>query len=125
MASVSPGAIVHIEGLEVSARHGLLPQEKTTEQVFRFDIAMQLNSCPACASDNIEETVDYARVCDDIVDLARSRSYELLEKLAEEVAGMILEKYDAVDTVGVRAEKVAPPLDHTVKAIAVSLERSR
>lgn len=122
---VSPEAVIHVNGLEVHARHGLLPEEKRKEQLFRFDLELHLGSCMACANDNIDATVDYAAVCDDVVALVRSESFDLLEKLAGEIASMLLERYATVGSVKVRAVKVSPILAHQVESVAVSLERSR
>ncbi|HDZ59326.1 MAG TPA: hypothetical protein ENH44_00905, partial [Actinobacteria bacterium] len=40
-------AEIVIEGLEVFAHHGLLPGEKQSGQVFRFDLQLTLADCPA------------------------------------------------------------------------------
>lgn len=119
------GATVHIAGLEIRARHGLLPQEKESEQLFRFDLDLRLDSCEACVNDSIDATVDYAAVCDEVVALVRGRSFDLLERMAEEVAAVILDKFTRVDAVTVRAEKAAPPLEHKVAGVAVSIARRR
>lgn len=120
-----PPAAIHIEGLEVYARHGLLPGEKEEKQLFRFDLELRLASCQACNSDNIEDTVDYAAVCDDVVRAAGGESCDLLERLAARVAGVIMEKYPAVGRARVRVEKAVPPLDHVTAAVAVTVEVER
>jgi dihydroneopterin aldolase len=125
MESDKPEAVIHITGLEVYARHGLLPQEKENEQLFRIYLELRLGSCLACASDSIDATVDYAEVCDDVVDFTRAHSFELLEKLAAEIASLLLERYATLGSIKVRVEKVAPPVEHDVASVAVSLERRR
>ena len=117
--------MISIEGLEIRARHGLLPQEKAAEQLFRFDLELRLGSCPACVNDSIEDTVDYATVIDDVVAAVTSASYELLERLAAVVAGLILEKYQSVAAVKVRVAKATPPLEHMTGTVALTLEQSR
>lgn len=123
----SPGlpAVIHIEGLEVQARHGLLPEEKAADQLFRFDIELRLGSCPACMNDNIDDTIDYAAVCDDVVATATAASYELLEKLAAQVAGMILQKYPLAEAVKVRVVKARPPLEQVTAGVAVTVALER
>ncbi|MHB0915758.1 MAG: dihydroneopterin aldolase [Thermoleophilia bacterium] len=118
-------ATIHIEGLEVQARHGLLPAEKAADQLFRFDLELRLGSCPACMNDNIEDTVDYAAVCDDVVAAATAVSHELLEKLAAQVANVLMQKYPLVEAVRVRVEKARPPLEHATSGVAVTVELER
>lgn len=125
MATDGQQVTIHIEGLEVYARHGLLPAEKEAAQLFRFDLELRLDSCPACVSDNIEDTVDYAAVSEEVVEVATTASYELLERLAARVAGAVMEKHPAVAAMRVRVEKAAPPLDHKTSAVAVTVAVER
>ncbi|RJQ42695.1 MAG: dihydroneopterin aldolase [Gaiellales bacterium] len=125
MPGQGQAAVLRIEGLEVTARHGLLPQEKESDQLFRFDLELRMGSCPACVSDKIEDTVDYAAVIDDVVAAATTRQYELLERLATVVAGAVLERHVTVDSVLVRVEKAAPPVDQAVGSVSVIVEVER
>lgn len=125
MPSERQPVLIHIEGLEVMARHGLLPEEKEAEQLFRFDLELRLGSCQACVSDSIEDTVDYAAVIDEVVRTATARSFELLERLAAEVADAVLAAHPALDSVRVRVDKAAPPVEGGIGSVGVSLERER
>ncbi|MBI5870162.1 MAG: dihydroneopterin aldolase [Actinobacteria bacterium] len=116
---------VNIDGLEVFAHHGLLPEEREHGQLFRFDIRMTLTECEACDSDDISTTVDYAAVIDRLVATATSKSYSLLEKLAAVLAEMVLGEFPVVDRVWVRVTKPSPPIPHSVDGVSVSLERVR
>ncbi len=116
---------ITIEGLEIFAHHGLLPEEREVGQVFSFDIYLLLKDCPAASSDDIADTVNYAEVCDTVVKAATSETYNLLERLAAVVAGKVLAGYPMVSRVGVRAAKPAPPLPHAVESVAAYIERTR
>jgi dihydroneopterin aldolase len=116
---------ITIEGLEVFAHHGLLPEERELGQTFNFDIYLLLESCPACESDDVAETVNYAAVADTVVEAATGETYLLLEKLAAVIAEKVLAAYPGVSRVGIRAAKPAPPLPHVVESVAVYIERNR
>ncbi len=116
---------IHIDGLEVFAHHGLLLEEREVGQMFRFDLCLTLDDCPACAGDAIAGTVDYAAVIDRVVATATAESYFLLEKLAAVLAELILKEFPQVASVWIRAAKTSPPLSHSVDGVSVQLERSR
>lgn len=116
---------ISIDGIEVEAIHGLLLQERKKPQLFRFDLELQLDSCPGCSSDRIQDTVDYAAVVECVIETAKAASFDLLERLAQEVAAAVLERFGAVARVKVQVAKDVPPLARRVGGIRVSLERGR
>ncbi len=116
---------IAIKGLEVFARHGLLPGEKEKGQKFLLDIGLSLKHSAAPASDDIGDTADYAAVCDCVAEVATAATYNLLEKLAAVAADEILARFPQVDIVKVRAAKSSPPLPHPVSQVAVIIKRTR
>ncbi len=114
-----------IKGLEIYAHHGLLPQEREEGQVFFFDLDLTLSSCPACKSDDIEGTVDYAQVADCVEEVSAGRNYNLLERLASVVAETVLGRFPDIESVKVTVAKSKPPMAHPAGSVAVSAERSR
>jgi len=54
---------ISIKGLEVSARHGVLAEEKVNPQPFVFDIDIDCQTVAAANSDDVNMTVNYAEVC--------------------------------------------------------------
>lgn len=116
---------ITIKNLEVFAHHGLLPEERRLGQQFLFDIGLSLKHSAATETDDVADTVDYAAVCDCVVQVATAATYNLLEKLAAVTADAILERFAAVDRVKVRVAKASPPIPHPVGQIAVMLKRNR
>lgn len=122
---MSGGAVIEIEGLEFFAYHGLLEEERKDGQVFLVDLRLGLSDCPACESDDINETVDYAAVADRVEAAVTGNRFLLLERLAEAIAAAVLEHFAGVDRVRVRVAKVSPPLPQKLKRLSVSVERRR
>lgn len=115
---------IHVEGLEVYGYHGVLPEERSLGQLFRLDIRLDMEDCPGSASDRVEETVDYTEVIDVVAEIVGCRSFNLLERLADEVAVTVLSRYP-VDAVWVRVTKPHPPIPCALAGVGVSLERRR
>ena len=116
---------IEINGLEIFAHHGLLPEERDLGQLFRFDLKLTLSECPACETDEIADTAEYAAIVDRVVALVTGNTYQLLEKLVSVIADDILQRNSSIESVRIRAAKTAPPLSHALDSIAISLERNR
>ena len=113
-----------IKGIEVFAFHGALSEENTLGQRFTIDITMKKDIRKACVNDTLEDTVHYGFVHDDVVTLAKTNKFKLIEKLAEEIAKMIIEKY-GVEEVTVLIEKPNAPINGIFKYVAVEITRSK
>lgn len=116
---------ITIKELEVFAHHGLYEEEKRLGQPFLFDIGLSLKQTQAPHTDDIADTVDYAAVCDCVVEVATANTFNLLERLASATADEILARFPNVDRVKVRVAKSAPPISHPVGQVAVMLKRTR
>ncbi len=116
---------IALEGLEVRARHGLYPEERRQDRVFRFDIGLTLRHCPACASDDIAGTVDYAAVADCVAGIAEGNTFHLLEKLAAAAAEEIVSRFPLVARARVRVVKARPPGMRELAAAVVTVTRER
>ena len=113
-----------IKGIEVFAYHGALSEENSLGQRFTIDITMKKNIRKACVNDTLEDTVHYGFVHDDVVTLTKNNKFKLIEKLAEELAKMIVEKY-GVKEVTVSIEKPNAPINGIYKYVAVEIARSK
>ena len=51
-----------IKGLKLYAYHGVNPEEKVDGQNFILDITATLNADTAMHSDNVDDTVSYAKI---------------------------------------------------------------
>ena len=91
--------------INLMACHGCFPEEKQQPQPFCISITLFLDLSAAGKSDDLTDTVDYGRLYLDIRDLASSRSYNLIEALAEAVAQRALSE-SRVEKVVVGVEKL-------------------
>lgn len=113
-----------VDGLELYAYHGVLPEEKTLGQPFLLDLRVTVGSCPGARSDQVEDTIDYTEVIDVVAAVVTEECFNLLERLADAVARAILEGFP-VDRVDVRVSKPRPPIPCTLRGVGVRLELSR
>jgi 7,8-dihydroneopterin aldolase/epimerase/oxygenase len=76
---------IAIRGIRAFGRHGALPGERDHLQPFDVGVELELDLGAARASDALAETVDYAAVHTRVVRIVVERSYQLLERLGDEI----------------------------------------
>ena len=97
--------ILELEGLAIFGRHGVLEEERRDGQEFLYDISLDVGE--AGASDRIEDAVDYREVADCVREVSDSRSFNLIEALAQAVADALLDRFP-VSSVCVQVTKTNP-----------------
>jgi dihydroneopterin aldolase len=83
---------------------------------------MDVGDCDATVTDRIEDTVDYAQVCETANLVAQQRSYKTLERLCAAIIDRLLDQYEA-QAVWVKASKPEPPLPLPVSEVSVEVWR--
>ncbi len=112
---------LEIRGLEVSCIIGELPDERVNEQTLSIDAVLFLDLKPAACSDNLDDTVDYAKLCADIRSVLKQAQCRMIERVAQCVADVCL-RDPRVKKVRVRIEKHERV--EGLRAAAVVIERS-
>jgi dihydroneopterin aldolase len=115
---------VDISGLSIYTHHGVGDAERAVGQRLVFDISFELDRCDATVTDELEDTVDYGDVCQQVALAAQERSFRTLERLCSHVADRLMDRY-GVDQVTVRAAKPEPPIPLPVDEVAVEVFKER
>ena len=71
---------VEISGLSLFTHHGVTEAEQQTGQRLVFDVTFDVEDCDATVTDRLEDTIDYAAVCQAVALVATERSYRTLER---------------------------------------------
>ncbi len=114
-----------IRDLKIFAFHGVNEEEKIDGQNFVFDIDLYVNMTKACYSDNVEDTVSYAKVIKTVTRVFTAKKYDLLEKVAQITADAILDEYSDVSKVTVTLKKPEAPMKADFSYVGVQIERER
>ena len=117
-----PTVTVEITGLSLYTRHGVSDAERELGQRLVIDVAFELADCDAMVTDRIEDTVDYAEVCEQVALAAQERSYKTLERLCAAIADRLTDRYGA-ESVRVKAAKPEPPIPLPVDEVSVEVWR--
>ena len=84
-----------IAGLRVKTRIGVPDEERLDEQELEFDLRIQPARAFVEMQDRLEDTIDYAKVCERVAEIASAKPRKLIETLADEIADMILNEFHA------------------------------
>ena len=114
-------AKISIIDLEVFYRVGVPDEERAKPQKLLLTIEMKSSFAKAAQSDSIADTVDYFAVSQKLLKFGDGRSWKLIEKLAADIAEMILSDFQP-KKVTVEIKKFPIP---QAQYVSVTLKKKR
>lgn len=85
--------VIFIRELQISTIIGIYDWEQQIRQTLLLDLELATDIRRAAASDNIADTLDYKAVSRRLIEFAESRSFGLVETLAEACCALILNEF--------------------------------
>ena len=116
---------IRLMGISAVGYHGVFEAEKREGQPFAVDVVLHVDAAAPAATDDLEQTVNYAQVADLVVGFIMGESFDLIETLADRIARRLLETQPLTDTVEVTVHKPQAPLTHEFHDVQVSVVRDR
>jgi len=111
---------IFITDLRIETRIGVYEWEKHVKQPVLINIEIAMPHSRAGTSDNFADVLDYAAVVGRVQELLAGHPHDLLERLAEAIAELVLKEFHA-PWVQVQLAKVAPLPG--VRQLGVRIER--
>lgn len=111
---------VIIEGLTIITTIGVYDWEKNIKQKLVLDVEMVWDNRQPGLSDDVNLCLDYAKVSQKIEHYVQSNQFGLIERVAEEVAQLIINDF-LVSRVKIKVSK--PGAIPAAKNVAVIIER--
>lgn len=87
--------IVFIEQLSVITTIGVYDWEQTIEQKLVFDIEMGWDNRKSAKSDDVNDCLSYADISETVIAHVEGQRFALVERVAEEVADLLLRKFNS------------------------------
>jgi FolB domain-containing protein len=113
---------IHIRDLSLRCIVGINPEERTNKQDVIINVTMWADLRKACASDAIEDTIDYKSIKKSILAMVEGSSFFLVERLAEEVCALCL-RDERVRRVTVSVDK--PGALRFARSVAIEITRDQ
>jgi len=115
---------ITLTGLRASAFHGVFDHERRDGQVFVLDVTVSLDFAAAAASDDLELTIHYGELAEEIVGAVERDPVDLIETVAERIAQVVL-AHKAAQLVTVTVHKPSAPVTVPFDDVSVTITRSR
>jgi 7,8-dihydroneopterin aldolase/epimerase/oxygenase len=117
-----PEVTIEISGLSLYTHVGVTAAEQEVGQRLLLDLRIDIGESDATLTDQLEDTVDYAEVCELTNLVAQQRTYRTLERLCAAIADRLIAAYD-INSVWVKAAKPEPPIALPVSEVSVEVWR--
>ncbi|MDE1309296.1 bifunctional dihydroneopterin aldolase/7,8-dihydroneopterin epimerase [Vibrio aestuarianus] len=111
---------VFIEQLSVITTIGVYDWEQEIKQKLVLDIEMAHDNRPAGKSDDVNDALDYSQVSQAVIDHIQNGCFLLVERVAEEVAELIMQRF-SVPWIKIRLTK--PGAVAQASGVGVVIER--
>lgn len=116
-----PKDCISLVGITAYGKHGVYDFEREEGQTFTADVDVYTNTRTAASTDNLENTIDYSVLAEDIRSILAGPPSNLIEQVAEHVARAALET-GAVAT-RVCIHKPDAPIEAKAKDVTVTIWR--
>lgn len=113
---------IYIRDLATRCIVGINPDERVNKQEVIINIVLEADLSKAGASDNIDDTVDYKRIKQAVLELVEKSEFLLIERLADAIAQVCLRE-PRVHAVQVTLDK--PGALRFARSVAVEITRKR
>lgn len=119
---------IRIKDLEVFGFHGAKPEENVLGQKFILDVCMYTDTREAGLTDDLTKSIHYGHAARRMEEFVRTHTYQLIERLAEEVAEYLLTTFSREEKadlrkVSVTIKKPWAPIHLPIDTVSVTIER--
>jgi len=112
--------ILFIRELRLDTEIGVYDWEKNVKQPISLDIEVNTTTQRAAETDDLVHALDYQTIADRISEFLTSRHFNLVETVAEEIAGILMKEF-GVTWLRLRVSKLSAI--KTAKDVGVLIER--
>lgn len=117
--------VIRLAGVRGRGFHGVFEHERRDGQEFVVDIELECDLSWAGASDALADTVNYGEIGAAVLARIEGEPFDLIEALAEVIAGEVLAVHRLVDVVTVVVHKPQAPVGVPFGDVTVSVTRRR
>jgi FolB domain-containing protein len=113
----------HIKNLRLRTIVGIFDWEKKEKQDLIINVRFIFDGTQAAATDRIEDTVDYKRITKKICAHVEGHTFNLLERVAHDIAVLVLDDDPRVERVSVEVDK--PLALRFADSVSIAVEQCR
>jgi dihydroneopterin aldolase len=115
---------IELRGIEVYARHGVMPEEQENAQVFKVDVTAYTDVTRPARTDELADALDYSSLALEVREVVGSETHRLIETVATRVSEVVM-SHPTVSRAVVTIHKPDAPIDMVFDDVSVTVDRSR
>ena len=113
-----------IQGIQLNAQCGVTEIERCQPQPILVDLTFRCSNESAFRSDQLTDTVDYTAITQCVRDIAKIRTFALLETLTEQICQTLFQQFPLTH-LKIWLRKIRPPMKDFTGSVGIHLLRSR
>ena len=113
-----------VTGIECYGHHGVFEFEKREGQTFVIDLVLGIDTAPAAASDDLQDTVDSGSLVTSVKAAVEKDPVDLIETLAQRISDVCLLDV-RVEWARVTVHTPDAPIDATFSDVVLTITRKR
>ncbi|GAA4266163.1 dihydroneopterin aldolase [Frondihabitans peucedani] len=113
-----------LTGVRATGHHGVFDFERRDGQEFVVDVVVDIDATASSSGDDLDATVHYGVLAEEIVRDIENEPVDLIETLAERIAATVL-SHAAARRTTVTVHKPGAPITVPFTDVSISIDRSR
>jgi dihydroneopterin aldolase len=115
---------ISLHNMSFHAYHGCLEHEQQLGNTFIVNIAMTLDTQLAAETDDLEHTLNYQSVYDQ-VKMQMEVPSKLIENVVQRILDGVFDAFLQIQELTVQLHKLNPPLGGKVESVSIELNKKR
>lgn len=111
-----------IEDLKIYAYHGVLPEENKIGTYYLINAEIHTNLWKASETDNLEDTINYAKI-NDIIHQEMAIPSQLLENVVGKIIKRLEMNFPQISFIKIKLTKTNPPMQGEMKGVSIEMEK--
>lgn len=116
---------ITLQNMRFQSKSGVLPEEKEKSQEFIVTLELSVSEIPACLTDCLDDTVNYAEVFELARAAVEDESCDLIEYMAAKIILRVMRSFPIIDEITCEIKKPHAPIEGNFDSMNVCITRTR
>jgi dihydroneopterin aldolase len=114
-STIAEEGIIGFDNLCIPCVVGVHPHERDSEQYVHIDLRVSADISRCATTDHVSDAIDYEKLANICIELAQTKKYKLLERMAWEILDEVLDQFPVSwASIVIKKEKALNHADRSV-----------
>jgi dihydroneopterin aldolase len=110
---------IFIPQMRFHTKNGVFAEEKKLGQLLEVDVTIDLDIEKNVKDDDLNTTISYASVYEDVSNYVSTHNFNLIESLANGLLELLQRKYSNANFIEITIRKYSPPVDGVLDHVQI------